>query len=52
MSWNVNGERSKTGEWKPIKGKTYTSSKAKLAGKTHLQEAVRILNTVLCVEKS
>ncbi|KAJ4024579.1 hypothetical protein NW752_003146 [Fusarium irregulare] len=29
----------KTGEWKPIKGKTYPASKAKLAGDAFLQEA-------------
>ncbi|CAJ0552221.1 Ff.00g062000.m01.CDS01 [Fusarium sp. VM40] len=29
----------KTGEWKPIKGKTYPSKNAKLAGNAHLQEA-------------
>ena len=30
----------KTGEWKPVKGKTYPASKAKLAGDAFLQEAV------------
>ncbi|KAI8658024.1 hypothetical protein NCS57_01182900 [Fusarium keratoplasticum] len=29
----------KTGEWKPVKGKTYVSKQAKLAGDAHLQEA-------------
>ncbi|KAH7264649.1 hypothetical protein MRS44_012037 [Fusarium solani] len=29
----------KTGEWKPVKGKTYISKQAKLAGGAHLQEA-------------
>ncbi|KAL5603203.1 hypothetical protein FOBRF1_010736 [Fusarium oxysporum] len=29
----------KTGEWKPIKGKTYPSKNAKFAGDAHLQEA-------------
>ncbi|KAI8714906.1 Glycoside hydrolase family 43 [Fusarium sp. LHS14.1] len=29
----------KTGEWKPVKGKTYISKQAKLAGDAHLQEA-------------
>ena len=33
-------ECRKTGEWKPIKGKTYPASKAKLAGDAFLQEAV------------
>lgn len=39
----ITDSHSKTGEWKPIKGKTYSAKKAKTDGDAFKQEAVRSL---------
>jgi hypothetical protein len=40
MNHATNLKYSKTGEWKPIKGKTYIGKNAKTTGKAYKQEAV------------